>query len=68
MGDNQIELDNLALELIESIEKSFKWVPITGVRHSAGEVLILIAASSRPESFNKGILIEPIFLAVGKDS
>lgn len=70
MGHNQIELDNnlenLALELIESIEKSFKGLPIIGVGHSAGGVLILIAASLRPELFNKVILIEPIFFSSWK--
>lgn len=63
MGHNQFKLngnlENLALELIDSIEKRFN-KPIIGIGHSTGGVLILIAASINPKLFKKVILIEPI--------
>ncbi len=52
-------LENLALELIDSIEKKFT-TPVIGIGHSTGGTLILIAASIKPELFEKVILIDPI--------
>ena len=63
MGHNQFPLDgnleNLALELIASIEQRFNQ-PIIGIGHSTGGVLLLIAASIKPQLFKNLILIEPI--------
>ncbi|MFC5046141.1 alpha/beta fold hydrolase [Aquimarina hainanensis] len=63
MGHNQFKLDenleNLALELIDSIEKKYN-EPIIGIGHSTGGVLMLIAASLKPHLFKKIIVLEPI--------
>ncbi|CAM1364137.1 hypothetical protein [Tenacibaculum xiamenense] len=63
MGHNQFKLngnlENLALELIDSIKKRFN-EPVVGIGHSTGGTLILIAASMDSKLFKKVILIEPI--------
>lgn len=60
-GDFKLDdnLDNLALELIDSIEKRFNH-PVIGIGHSTGATLISIAASIKPDLFSHVILIEPI--------
>lgn len=69
MGHNQFKLngnlENLALELIDSIEEKFD-KPVIGIGHSTGGVLILIAASINPKLFKKVILIEPILYSSWK--
>jgi len=69
MGHNQFKLEgnleNLALELIDSIEKKFN-EPIIGIGHSTGGTLILIASSIKPQLFQKVILIEPILYSSWK--
>ncbi|WP_442265847.1 alpha/beta hydrolase-fold protein [Tenacibaculum sp. ZS6-P6] len=63
MGHNKFllnsNLENLAHELITSIEQRFN-KPITGIGHSTGGVLMLIAASKKPQLFKNIIVIEPI--------
>ncbi|EZH75863.1 hypothetical protein ATO12_03475 [Aquimarina atlantica] len=63
MGHNQFKLngnlENLALEVIDSIEQKFE-EPVIGIGHSTGGVLLLIAASIKPQLFRKVIVIEPI--------
>jgi len=59
------DLNNLADELITSIEKEFIQ-PVIGIGHSTGGVVTVLAASKRPELFKKIIVLDPVLFSKRK--
>lgn len=53
---------NLADEIIDSVERQAD-KPVIGLGHSLGGVVTLLAASKRPELFDKVVLLDPVLFS-----
>lgn len=60
-----VSMDNYSNELIRQVQRLSEG-PVVGMGHSAGAVVTLIAASKRPDLFQKLVLLDPVVLAPSK--
>ena len=59
------DLHNYSKELINSIERDYK-EPIVGIGHSFGATVTFLAAVSRPDLFERIILLDPTIFSLKK--
>ena len=64
-SNNKADHGFLKDELIEHLDKNFS-EPVIGIGHSAGGATLMIAASERPELFERIILIDPPLFSARK--
>ena len=58
-------IHNYSKELINSIERNYK-EPIVGIGHSFGAAVTFLAAASRPDLFERVILLDPTIFSAKK--